>query len=281
MRTSPLQRPAGGLDRQGTQPPRHSGLRASDRGLPAPPTGPAVLAVHGAGGGVGTTTLAAEITTFLARAGRRVVAIDSDLDRGSLHYRLDVPVGRTTFSLADVLEVLDDVSCDVLSNGLSRCSTGACLLPAPPLPRRLSCTDVGRAARLVSALGASFDHVVIDTRPAFDELTAGLLAASHIVLLVATPELGCLGGARRAIGSLAAFPGGGPEVTLVVNRSLGPSDLVSTDELVSLLGIRPARVLPEDAARCRRLANECRPLASERSVLSRETTSLINDIFAS
>jgi pilus assembly protein CpaE len=276
MKTAPLSRRARarshGAPQGSTDAIRQGGPHAVVRG-------PSVLAVHGAAGGVGATRLAAEIATFLAAHGDRVAAIDADVDRGCLHYRLDVPAGRGTFSLADVVDVLEDISEEALTNALARSPSGACLLPAPPLTRRPASLDPATAARLVGALRSSFDRVIIDTRSAFDGFTAGLLASADTVLLVATPELGCLGGARRAIGSLSSLAGGGPEVLLVLNRSLGSSDIVAGDELETLLGIKALKVLPEDGARCRRLANECRPLSSERSVLSREVDSMVRCVF--
>jgi MinD-like ATPase involved in chromosome partitioning or flagellar assembly len=208
-----------------------------------------------------------------------VAAVDADLDRGSLHYRLDVPVGRGTFSLADVLDVLDDISDDVLANALSMCPSGAGLLPSPPAGRGALAPDSPDAARLIGALGRVFDLLVIDTPPAFDSFTAGLLSAADAVLLVAIPELCSLGGARRAVANLAAQSRGSPEIFFVLNRSLGSSDLISHEEIESLLGVRALRVLPEDGARCRRLSNECRSLATERSTLGREIDSLIRQVY--
>ena len=77
--------------------------------------------------------LAAELARLLASSGRRVLAVDADMQRGSLHYRLDVPVGRATFSVADVLPVLDDLSPDLLRGAVSETSSGAWLLPSPPV----------------------------------------------------------------------------------------------------------------------------------------------------
>lgn len=61
--------------------------------------GPHLLAVGGGKGGVGKTLVTANLAAALARAGRRVVAVDTDLEGANLHTVLGVPAPRA--SLAD------------------------------------------------------------------------------------------------------------------------------------------------------------------------------------
>lgn len=246
---------------------------------PAASSGPQVAGVHPASGGSGASTLAAEIAWVLAMTGRRVAAIDADLDRGCLHYKLDFPVSRSTLSLADVLPVLGEASEDTVAGSLGDCPSGACLLPAPQHAVSVHAPPLGTATRLVGALRPRFDHVVIDTGPSLDGFTSEVLAACDVVIIVAVPELACLGGARKAVAALRSAPAGAPSTRLVVNRSLGQADLVPPAELESFLGIRASAVLQEDAARCRRLANECRAICSDRSPLAREMEKFITALF--
>ena len=221
--------------------------------------------------------LSAELSGLAASSGRRVLAVDADLQRGSLHYRMDVPVGRATFSIADVLPVLDDLSPELLQGVLSESASGAWLLPAPQAFDAGCGAGSELGAGLARSLRSSFDFVVADTGAAFDDLTLGLLAAADAVLVVVTPELACLGAARRALGVVHRLRS--RNVELVVNRSLGQGDLVGEGELTSFLGLRALCVLPEDTARCRRLGDECRPVRSERSALAREINNLGRSLF--
>jgi len=244
---------------------------------PAQPRGSRLIALHGAKGGVGTTMLAAELACLIASSGRQVLAVDADMQRGSLHYRLDVPVGRATFSIADVLPVLDDLSPEVLRGAVSESASGAWLLPAPPVMEVGDGPGRDLGIGLARALSSSFEFIIVDTGATFDDLTLGLLAVAETVLLVVTPELGCLGAAKRALGALRPLRSG--PVELVVNRSLGQGDLVGLDEISSFLTLRPLRVLPEDTNRCRRLGDQCRPVCSERSALAREIVGLARTLF--
>src|SRR5262245_10817033 len=73
--------------------------RHAARVEPPPAGAPHLLAVGGGKGGVGKTLLVANLAAALAQAGRRVVAIDTDLEGANLHTVLGVPVPRA--SLAD------------------------------------------------------------------------------------------------------------------------------------------------------------------------------------
>jgi pilus assembly protein CpaE len=220
---------------------------------------------HGAKGGVGASLLAAE-TAMLWADHHRVVSVDADLWRGTLHYRLDLPVKRGTFTITELLSVGDELSGHALEQTLARCPAGPWHVPSGPVSRAMASSEAGAA--LVAALRDCFDRVVIDTAYSSDEFTSGLLSASDLVVLVVTPELAGLGGARRALDHIESIASRRPPAFVVVNRSLGTRDTVSKEDIESFLGTQVRAVLPEDTARCRRLANECRPLTSERSPLA-------------
>jgi flagellar biosynthesis protein FlhG len=62
------------------------------------PGGPRLLAVGGGKGGVGKTMLAANLAAAMARAGQRVIAVDTDLEGANLHTALGVPAPRTSLA---------------------------------------------------------------------------------------------------------------------------------------------------------------------------------------
>lgn len=254
------------------------GEEAPDRSrLPAAPHQTAVF--HGGKGGVGTTTLASEAAAILAGSGRGVVAVDLDLYRGDLNYRLDVPATRDTHTFADLLPVLGELDARILDNALSRCRCGARMLPAPVSPGEASTIEPDHVRRLLKALTGEFEQVIVDTPVAGDQLAPALESADLLVLVV-TPEVSCLGGARRVLDSVFSTGGKRPDLALVVNRSLGASDAVSASELESFLQRPATAVLPEDTSRCRRLADEGRLITSERSSVGHGIAALVRSLFA-
>jgi Flp pilus assembly CpaE family ATPase len=239
----------------------------------------ATVAFHGGKGGVGTTFLASEVTALLAREAPRVAAVDLDLHRGALHYRLDVPLSRDTFTIRDLLPALDDLSDLVLDNALSHCPCGARLLPAPGGgdPGFTPSPDEMRALR--AALSTSFAHVIVDTHPCLDPVTLDVLTGADLVFLVVTPELACLGGAKKALGTIGSCGADSARFRLVVNRSLGDDDAVNLSDFESYLGLPVSVVLPEETVRCRRAADEGRFVAGDRSPLGQGIQALARLIF--
>ena len=70
------------------------------------PSGARILSVGGGKGGVGKTFVAANLAVSLARLGKRVVAVDCDLEGANLHTTLGVQTPRT--SLGDFVAQRED-----------------------------------------------------------------------------------------------------------------------------------------------------------------------------
>lgn len=75
-----------------------AGPRGADRpGVPRT-LGPRLIAVGGGKGGVGKTMLAANVAAAMARAGQRVIAVDTDLEGANLHTAVGVPTPRVSLA---------------------------------------------------------------------------------------------------------------------------------------------------------------------------------------
>lgn len=221
----------------------------------------------GARGGVGCTMLAAEFAAYAARGGARTAAVDADRGRGNLHHRLDVPLSRDTFTLGDVAPVLEEIDESLLERVLSPSRSGAMLLPRDPgvAPRPGAVEHL--PVRVLKALSGSFDVVVVDTGAVPAGLELCLSGGFDAVALVAVPELSPVASARAAIGPLKS--GNAKSLALLLNRSLGRGDSISAADVRSYVGERPALLLPEDTAACRRAADEGALLFEHKSALGR------------
>jgi capsular exopolysaccharide synthesis family protein len=107
----------------------------------------------------GKSTVAANLAVALAQSGQRVVLVDADLRKPSLHRLFDVPqrVGTTTVLLdqANVHDALQQ-----LGRGLPAVLTAGQL---PPNPSELLGSQ--RMANLLSELRASYEVVLVDCAP--------------------------------------------------------------------------------------------------------------------
>jgi succinoglycan biosynthesis transport protein ExoP len=130
--------------------------------------------------GEGKSTTAVNLAIAMALEGRRVILVDADLRRPSLHRILDLPSapGLTDVLLgsrkvADALRSTDVASLRVLTSG-----------PIPPNPAEL--LNSGPMAAIVAELRGLADIVIFDTPPCLPVTDAQVLATKvEGVLLVA------------------------------------------------------------------------------------------------
>jgi tyrosine-protein kinase Etk/Wzc len=133
--------------------------------------GSQVVALGGPAPGVGKTFVTANLAYLLAEAGKRVVVVDADLRRGTLHKLLGLSRGP---GLADVIAgmPLDEALRETCQPRLTALTGGS----LPPNPAELLGSD--RLARLVADLAARFDVVLLDTPPVL-AVTDATLVARH------------------------------------------------------------------------------------------------------
>lgn len=138
-----------------------------------------VVAVGGPAPGVGKSFVTANLGHLLAEAGKRVVVVDADIRRGTLHKLLGMGRGP---GLADVIAglPLEQALRGTDQPGLTVLTSGV----LPPNPAELLASD--RLARLIADLSARFDLVLLDTPPVLAVTDAALVARhASVNMLVA------------------------------------------------------------------------------------------------
>jgi len=243
---------------------------ASGRGIRVSPR---TITFFGAKGGVGVTTLVAESAALAA--GSRVAAVDLSA-RGDLHYRLDASL-KGAFTVSDLIPLAAELDAKAVTNALVRCPSGVMLLGAPAPGLSAERAPAALVHRLIELLGGEFELVVVDAGCLLDGCTAAAIGCSDVAVLVVTPDVSCVGLAGHVLVSLARPA----EAThLVINRCLGPKDLLTVREIESYLGVRAAGVLPEDAHACRHAADHGRQLTGNGSALAVRIERTVRALFS-
>lgn len=141
--------------------------------------GARVLAVVSPGVGEGRSTLVSNLALIYAHSGKRVLLVDADFRRPSLHSLFDLPLGD---GLAAVLEgrvKLEDAVRDTAVDNLKLLSAGSTRFGSQLL-------NTPAFESLVERLGREFDFVLFDT-PAIQVASDARVVAAHshaTVLLV-------------------------------------------------------------------------------------------------
>ncbi len=165
----------------------------------APNTKPVgrILAVIGAKGGVGASTVAHNIGWAIARdLSLDAVVTDLDLAFGTagLDYNQDPPQG-----VADAVFSPDRVDTAFVDRLLSKCTDHLSLLAAPATLDRTYDFSSDAFDSIVDSLRSSIPCVVLDMPHIWSSWTKRLLVAADDILVVASPDLANLRNAKNLV----------------------------------------------------------------------------------
>jgi pilus assembly protein CpaE len=160
-------------------------------------TGPGgtVVTVSGAKGGVGTTVIAVQLALAATASGMNTALIDLDLQAGDVSSYLDVQFRRSIVDLATI----QDISPRVLQDAVFVHPTGIGLLPAPGEGERGEEVNDRAVRTIVSALRNRYDIVVIDCGTQMNSGNAAAIEMADTTLLVTTPDVVSVRGAKRMV----------------------------------------------------------------------------------
>ncbi|WP_407560805.1 CpaE family protein [Streptomyces sp. 184] len=172
---------------------RHLGAAAGPEAFGGP--GGTLVTVSGAKGGVGTTVAAVQLALAARAAGRHVALADLDLQSGDIASYLDVQFRRSVADLAGI----KDISPRVLQDAVFTHHTGLGLLLAPSEGERGEDVDDRAARQTLSALRSRYDVVVLDCGSQVTTPNAAAVELADIALLVTTPDVISVRGAKRML----------------------------------------------------------------------------------
>ena len=155
-----------------------------------------IVAVAGSKGGCGVTTVASQLALAAARAGgeHRVCLVDLDLQTGDVATLFGVTAQH---DLADLVDVVDELTRRSIAGVLFRHASGVHILPAPAEGERAETVTTSVARQVLGVLRTMFDVVVVDCGSLVSEANLGAVEIADRVLVVSTPDVLSLRGAHR------------------------------------------------------------------------------------
>ncbi len=192
-------------------------------------------------GGVGKTTVTANLGAALADAGKRVVVFDADVGLRNL----DVVMGLENRVRMHALDVIEE-RCE-LDEALVRDRVRRSLLLLPAAQNRdkdeIEPEDM---TDLVSELTEQFDFVLIDCPAGIEQGFRNAVVGAQEAIIVTTPEVSAVRDADRVAGLL---PNDMP-ARLIINR-LRPAlvkkgTMMSVDDVLEVLRLELVGVIPDD-----------------------------------
>jgi pilus assembly protein CpaE len=201
-------------------------VSAGNDGAPRSNSG-SVIAVAGASGGVGTTSIAVNLACALAQSpDRSVVLVDLDLSLGDADVFLDM---IPEYTLLDVAQNIARLDLALLRKSLTKHESGVYLLPRPIQLEDTGSISAEDFKKVLGLLRASFSHLVLDLSKGYNQLDLAALQSANQILLLTQLDLPCLRNVVRLLTSLEGYDGLNDKIKIVVNRTgLDKSQISST-----------------------------------------------------
>jgi pilus assembly protein CpaE len=235
-----------------------------------------VIAVLASSGGSGSSTLAVNIATVLAKQHKTAALLDLNLEAGDLASLLDL---KPTYTLADLCHNIARMDRTLFERSLTRHHSGVHLLAAP-----IHYDDIARVTpegvhQALALAKSSFPYVVVDLDHSFRPEQVEVLRDADIVLLVFRLEFASLRNARRALEHVERLGIHRDRIRLVVNRYGQPKE-IPFSKAEEALGMKIFHYVPDDPKAINRANNNGVPVVLEapRTYVSRSVTKLTAEL---
>lgn len=223
-----------------------------------------VIAVSGATGGCGATTIAINIAYEIARAhGLHTVLVELALQMGVLSTYLDLETSHTTY---DLFCNMSRVDMEFVKKALRRYSENLDVLPGPDqlnAPLSISTQDVVQLVDYCRRIG---NVVVLDLPCTFDKHYFDTLSAVDQVVLVAEQKLPSIRAMQSVIEMLQRETGYYTQHLvkhLVINRYNSSVKKFTVKDLLPLMGAPSLLTVANDSKAVMGAVNNGRPLRLE------------------
>ena len=202
-----------------------------------------IVTVTSGKGGVGKTTIAANLASAIAAMGDKVVCIDADIGLRNL----DVVLGLENRIVYDIVDVVE-----------GRCRLRQAMIRDKRLPelflipaaqtRDKNALSPSDMVRLCDDLRSECDWIFVDSPAGIERGFRNAIAPAEVVIVVTNPEVSAVRDADRIIGLVEAEEKGPPR--LLINRIkpdlVRRGDMLSIDDILDLLAIDLIGIVPED-----------------------------------
>ncbi len=209
-----------------------------------------VITVTSGKGGVGKSTLSANLAVGLAEAGKSVVAVDFDIGLRNLDMILGLE-NRIVYDVVDVMEGRCNLSQALINDKRAK---NLYFLPASQTSDK-NILEREKVAKLLGELKKDFDIIILDSPAGIESGFEHSIFMADRALIVSTPDVSAVRDADRVIGIIDAKSDkakAGEEVKkhVVINRikqeMVDKGNMLSVEDVLSILALPLIGIIPED-----------------------------------
>lgn len=196
-----------------------------------------IIAIGSGKGGVGRSTIAANLGVFLAKKGNSTLVVDGSLTS---------PSQALFFNLEKVPRTLNDV----LNGGISleeavyKGPKEVRVLPAAVKLKKMRDVDPSRLPEIIEEQAGGYDYVLIDTPNGLREETVAALKAGRELLIVTVPEIASVSDSMKTKAA-SEFLGLNP-VGLILNQVVDEDYELGEEDIEGILNLPVLESIPFD-----------------------------------
>jgi pilus assembly protein CpaE len=234
-----------------------------------------LVAFVGARGGVGTTTLAANVAWHLAeKAGRRVALVDLDLQSGGCGFLLDLEPNPALGDMLSQAGALDELA---VERAMEPCGERLFVLSSETPIEETPPLEPEALEHLLDILRARFHYVVVDLPRALVASHREVLERAELRFIVADRTLRALRDVVR-LKQVLARDGGLGRTLLALNRNREGGEALPLARFLATAGLPAAAIAPFDPKEAVSAATFGTPLAARGSRLAKAIETLAAEI---
>lgn len=233
------------------------------------------IAVIGAKGGVGASTIAHNLSWTISNLFKNEVVIaDMDLPFGTANINFDQDPAQGIAEAVFSPERIDEVYLDRL---LAQCSERLSLLAAPSTLDRVYDFDADAFSAVIEVAQRSAPTVVLDIPHGWNGWMRTTLSRADEIIIVATPELANLRNTKNLLDMLRKMRPNDFSPRIVLNQvGIPKRPEISPADFCDPLGIEPLAIVPFDPHFFGTAANNGRMLAEADA--NHATVKMINEV---
>lgn len=144
------------------------------------------LGFFGGKGGTGKTTLAIGVAAQLAKAGKRVMLLDLDLQFGDVSMALDVD-GKN--SIVDLVQDRGGITIENINGFAVEHGTGMSVLCAPKSPEFAEFVTAAHVEKIIDIMRPYYEYIIIDLPASFNDTTITACENCEEIYLVYNCEI--------------------------------------------------------------------------------------------
>ena len=235
-----------------------------------------VIAFYGVKGGVGTTSIVANVAAALASRGKKVILLDFDLQYGDSNLFLDVESKDTIVELARDPE---GISIEKVNAAAATHSTGFSILCPPKTPEYADYITPEHTRKIIENVRPYFEYILIDMGTNFAETTLVALENCDEIQVITNLNVPCLKGTKAVMNVLDTLRVA-DKAKLVITKNR--SSLIKIKDFKNLMLRKAYATITSDRNISDNAMNSGNPvvLNSPRSAIAKDYNKYVDQIVA-